>query len=48
MLRAGGSDYPYELYKKAGIDMATPGPYQALVARMDHLMDEVEALERKQ
>jgi hypothetical protein len=28
--------------------MATPGPYQALVARMDHLMDEVEALERKQ
>ena len=48
MLRAGGSDYPYELYKKAGIDMATPGPYQALVARMDRLMDEVEALERKQ
>jgi oligoendopeptidase F len=47
MLRAGGSDYPYELYKKAGIDMATPGPYQALVARMDRLMDEVEALERK-
>jgi oligoendopeptidase F len=47
MMRAGGSDYPYELYKKAGIDMATPGPYQALVARMDRLMDEVEALERK-
>ena len=25
LLRAGGSDYPYELYKRAGIDMATPG-----------------------
>jgi oligoendopeptidase F len=44
MLRAGGSDYPYELYKQAGIDMATPGPYKALVARMDRLMDEIEAL----
>ena len=36
---------PYELYKKAGIDMATPAPYRALVARMNRLMDEVEALE---
>jgi oligoendopeptidase F len=47
MLRAGGSDYPYELYKRAGIDMATPEPYQALVARMNRLMDQIEALERK-
>ena len=47
MLRAGGSDYAYELYKKAGIDMATPAPYQALVARMNRLMDEIEALEKK-
>lgn len=46
LLRAGGSDYPYELYKKAGIDMATPAPYRALVARMNRLMDEVEALEK--
>jgi len=48
MLRAGGSDYPYELYKKAGIDMATPAPYRALIARMNHLMDQVEALEKAQ
>jgi hypothetical protein len=40
MLRAGGSDYPYDLYKAAGIDMATAGPYQALAARMNRLMDE--------
>ena len=45
MLKAGGSDYAYELYKRAGIDMATPAPYQALVARMNHLMDEIEALQ---
>jgi oligoendopeptidase F len=45
MLRAGGSDYPYELYKRAGIDMATPAPYQALAARMNRLLDEFEALE---
>jgi oligoendopeptidase F len=47
MLKAGGSDYPYELYKKAGIDMASPAPYQALVARMSKVMDQIEALEAK-
>ena len=46
LLRAGGSDYPYELYKKAGIDMASPDPYRALVARMTRIMDEIERLER--
>ena len=44
MLRAGGSDYPYELYKRAGIDMATPAPYRALIARMNRILDQVEAL----
>jgi oligoendopeptidase F len=47
MLRAGGSGYGYDLYKQAGIDMATPKPYQALVARMNRLMDEFEALEKQ-
>jgi len=46
MLRAGGSDYPYELYKRAGIDMASPAPYQALIARMDRIMDQIEAVKR--
>lgn len=44
LLKAGGSDHPYELYRKAGIDMATPEPYLALVARMNKIMDEMEAL----
>jgi oligoendopeptidase F len=45
MLKAGGSDYAYLLYKRAGIDMATPAPYQALVARMNRVMDQIEALQ---
>jgi oligoendopeptidase F len=48
MLRAGGSDYPYEIYRLAGIDMATPGPYRALAARMNRLLDEFETLEAQE
>jgi oligoendopeptidase F len=47
MLKAGGSDYPYALYKKAGLDMATPEPYEALIARMNRAMDQIEAIRRK-
>lgn len=47
MLKAGGSDYPYELYKKAGLDMATPAPYEALLARMTHIMDQIDELQKK-
>lgn len=44
VLRAGGSQYPYDLLKQAGLDMASPAPYQALVKRMDAIMDEMEKL----
>jgi oligoendopeptidase F len=44
MLKAGGSNYPYDLVKAAGVDLATPEPYQALVARMNEIMDEIEAI----
>lgn len=44
LLRAGGSGYPYELVKKAGVDLATPAPYDAIAARMDHIMDQIEAI----
>ena len=44
LLKAGGSDYPYELVKKAGVDLATPAPYRALAARMNSIMDEIEAI----
>lgn len=44
LLRAGGSDYPYEILKAAGVDLATPEPYRAVVDRMNAIMDEMEAL----
>jgi oligoendopeptidase F len=44
LLKAGGSNYPYELVKAAGVDLATPAPYQALVARMNSIMDDIEAI----
>ena len=48
LLRAGGSDDPYVLLQKAGVDMATPAPYDAIARRMDKLLDQVEAIEAKQ
>jgi oligoendopeptidase F len=47
LLRAGGSDDPHVLVKKAGVDLATPAPYEALVARMNSIMDEIEAIRAK-
>jgi len=44
LLRAGGSDYPYELVKAAGVDLASPAPYQALAVRMNAIMDQIEAI----
>lgn len=44
LLQAGGSDYPYDLLKTAGLDMASPEPYRAAVRRMDSVMDRIEAI----
>ena len=44
LLRAGGSADPYDLVKAAGVDLASPAPYQSLVARMNRVMDEIEAI----
>ena len=46
MLKASGSDHPYVIYKRAGIDLGEPAPYRALVRRMDRIMDYIEALDR--
>ncbi len=46
LLKAGGSDFPYLLYRRAGIDLAQPDPYQALMARMNRIMDQIEQLRR--
>jgi oligoendopeptidase F len=47
LISAGGSDYPYDLVKAAGVDLATPAPYQAVIARMNRVMDEIEAIEAR-
>ena len=44
VLSAGGSRYAYELLQEYGIDLATAAPYDALIARMDRVMDEIEAI----
>ena len=44
LLSAGGADYPYDLLVEAGVDLARPEPYQALMRRMGGIMDEIEAL----
>jgi oligoendopeptidase F len=44
LISSGGSDYPYELVKAAGVDLATSAPYDAVARRMNRIMDEMEAL----
>jgi len=44
VLKAGGSDYPVDILKRAGLDMTTPTPYRALVAKMARTLDAMEAL----
>lgn len=44
VLKAGGSAYPYDLVKAAGVDLASPAPYKAIVARMNNIMDQIEVI----
>jgi len=44
VLKAGGSKKPYEMLKTAGVDLADSAPYDALIARMNRLMDEAEKI----
>lgn len=38
-LKAGGSDYPINILKKAGVDMTTPKPIEDTIARFNELLD---------
>ena len=44
VLRAGGSDYGYNLLKKGGLDMATAGPYRLIVDSFSKVLDQAETL----
>ena len=42
LLRSGGSDYPMELLRKAGIDLAQPDTVLAVVDQLDNLVTRLE------
>lgn len=44
VLRAGSSVPPHQLLLRAGLDLSQPAPYQALVRRMNAVLDEMERL----
>jgi oligoendopeptidase F len=44
VLKSGGSQHPHEVLMAAGLDMTSSAPYQALMRRMNHQMDELERL----
>jgi oligoendopeptidase F len=43
-LSSGGSDYPIELLKKAGVDMTTSTPFDLTMKKMNRVMDEMEEI----
>lgn len=43
-LSAGGSDYPINLLKKAGVDMTTSQPFELTMKKMNRVMDEMEKI----
>jgi oligoendopeptidase F len=44
VLKAGGSDYPVDILKRAGLDMTSATPYQAIIASFKDTLDQCEAL----
>lgn len=47
-LSAGGSDYPIELLKKAGVDMTSSEPFDKTIEAMNKVMDQIEKILDKQ
>ncbi len=43
-LKSGGSDYPLELLKKAGVDLSTPKPVEDALAVFGEILTELESL----
>ena len=42
LLRSGGSDYPVDQVKAAGVDLTTKEPFLAVVRRMENLVNQLE------
>ena len=43
-LKAGGSDYPVDVLKRAGVDMTTPEPFRAMLKKFETTLGEMEKL----
>jgi oligoendopeptidase F len=43
-ISSGGSAYPIDLLKKAGVDMTTMEPFSQAMAAMNHTMDEIDKI----
>ena len=43
-ISSGGSDYPIEILKRAGVDMTGPEPFTKTMAAMNRTMDEIEEI----
>lgn len=43
-LKSGGSKFPLDLLKDAGVDMTTPAPVEAALTQLGELVDELETL----
>jgi oligoendopeptidase F len=48
LLASGGSKYPIDLLREAGVDMTTSKPFDAAIAEMNATMDEMEKIVAKQ
>jgi len=46
-LSSGGSDYPINILKEAGVDMTQAEPFEKTMAAMNRTMDEIEAILNK-
>lgn len=47
ILKGGGSDYPIELIKKAGVNPLSAEPFELAMKRMNDVMDKIEAIIKK-
>jgi len=48
LLRAGGSKFPIDLLRDAGVDMTTSKPFDAAMAEMNAIMDQMERILARQ
>ena len=44
LLKSGGSEYPVDQVKNAGVDLTTKAPFDAVVSRLNDLIDQLEKL----